>query len=498
MPKKLLLADDSITIQKVIGITLANEEFALTTVDNGTDAIATAKRLKPDLILADVVMPGKTGYEVCEYVKHDPELRNTPVMLLAGTFESFDEAEMARVGADGYITKPFESQTLIDTVHELISRAQSGQNARATLPAPAPTPASAAEELNLEDFSPFEEMAPADPAAPASGPPADEDAWDLSDFEPGAEAGASGLPAEGGDAGSDEMAFADAPAAMGADATTLEDEPLMMDEEQAEPAAGDVAGVGEEALFDFGEPDPTGLDMAGSAAAPEEDPFETGAAEEAAATFAGAAPAGDTDDVQELTDFEEVTEADDLPPESGEAAGAPFVPAGAAEGWEVAPVSDLRSGPRPVGRTPGQAPAGARSPAAGDVEVGTLAVPGSPGTRPLPGCPPDRGGRPGNSVARGGEAGAAGVPGEPKALRGGSGGREAARLPGVAAGGVHPAAERLATQAGAAGAGLSPDQVEAIVSRVAREVIEEVAWEVVPDLCEALIREEIRKITAGK
>ncbi|RME24714.1 MAG: response regulator, partial [Deltaproteobacteria bacterium] len=114
MPKSLLLADDSITIQRVVGITFANEDYTITTVDNGDDAIAKAKEIKPDIILADVVMPKKTGYEVCQAVKQDPELKHIPVLLLAGHFEAFDENRAKEVGADGHITKPFESQALID------------------------------------------------------------------------------------------------------------------------------------------------------------------------------------------------------------------------------------------------------------------------------------------------------------------------------------------------------------------------------------------------
>ena len=74
MPKTLLLADDSVTIQKVVGISFANEDVVLLTVDNGDDAVARAREARPDLVLADVVMPGKNGYEVCEAIKADPSL----------------------------------------------------------------------------------------------------------------------------------------------------------------------------------------------------------------------------------------------------------------------------------------------------------------------------------------------------------------------------------------------------------------------------------------
>src|SRR5512138_2371017 len=126
MPKNLLLADDSITIQKVVGITFANEDFKVTSVDNGEDAITKARELRPDVILADVVMPRKNGYEVCEAVKGDPSLRSIPVLLLAGTFEAFDEARARAAKADGHIAKPFESGALINRVKELVGLAAPG------------------------------------------------------------------------------------------------------------------------------------------------------------------------------------------------------------------------------------------------------------------------------------------------------------------------------------------------------------------------------------
>ncbi len=87
MPKSVLVADDSLTIRKVIGMLLATEDISLTVVDNGLDAINRCRELRPDLVLADCMMPGKSGYEVCEAIKNDPALGHTPVVLLAGTFE---------------------------------------------------------------------------------------------------------------------------------------------------------------------------------------------------------------------------------------------------------------------------------------------------------------------------------------------------------------------------------------------------------------------------
>jgi hypothetical protein len=90
--------------------------------------------MRPDIILSDIIMPEKNGYEVCEYVKSHPEYRNIPVILLTGTFEPFDPDRADKAGCDAVVTKPFESQSLIHKVEELIEQSQ---NAPAEAPEPA-------------------------------------------------------------------------------------------------------------------------------------------------------------------------------------------------------------------------------------------------------------------------------------------------------------------------------------------------------------------------
>jgi CheY-like chemotaxis protein len=120
--RKLLLADDSATIQKVIDLTFADEGVRVVAVSNGQDAIDQLLELEPDIVLADVFMPSPNGYEVCRYVKTHEKLKHIPVMLLVGSFEPFDEAEARRVGADDILTKPFQSiRRLIDRVGALVS-----------------------------------------------------------------------------------------------------------------------------------------------------------------------------------------------------------------------------------------------------------------------------------------------------------------------------------------------------------------------------------------
>ena len=123
--RKLLLADDSITIQKVVDLTFADEGVKVISVGNGREAIEKLNQVLPDVVLADVFMPEMTGYQVCEYIKQNEKLKHIPVVLLVGSFEPFDEAEARRVGADDTLTKPFQSiRKLIDKVGGLMSGRQ--------------------------------------------------------------------------------------------------------------------------------------------------------------------------------------------------------------------------------------------------------------------------------------------------------------------------------------------------------------------------------------
>jgi CheY-like chemotaxis protein len=133
MPKKILLADDSVTIQKVVELTLAGQDFEVVTVGDGDTALQRIRELRPDVVLCDIMMPGKDGYQVCDAVKSDPSLSHIPVLLLTGAFEPFDEERARRVRSDGFLAKPFEPQVLQSRVAEMVARAM----ATATASAPA-------------------------------------------------------------------------------------------------------------------------------------------------------------------------------------------------------------------------------------------------------------------------------------------------------------------------------------------------------------------------
>lgn len=155
MPKKILLADDSITIQKVVELTFSDGDYEVTAVNNGAKAVQKLAEMRPDIILSDIIMPEKNGYEVCEFVKSHPEFRSIPVVLLTGTFEPFDPDRAEKAGCDAVVTKPFESQSLIHKVEELIAQAKASRTV-AVEAAPAPP---------AEPPSPWMDEAPAAPQA---------------------------------------------------------------------------------------------------------------------------------------------------------------------------------------------------------------------------------------------------------------------------------------------------------------------------------------------
>ena len=135
---KILLADDSGHAQRMGAKILTAEGHEVATVSNGQAAIKTLKDSIPDLIVADVFMPGKTGYEVCQFIKSDPKLSSIPVVLIVGAMEPYDPMEGERVHADGVITKPLESSDLVATVQKLLAAVKK--------PAPPPPPKPAAPE----------------------------------------------------------------------------------------------------------------------------------------------------------------------------------------------------------------------------------------------------------------------------------------------------------------------------------------------------------------
>ena len=129
VPHTLLLADDSVTIQRVIELTFADEDVKVVAVSDGDQAIARLDSAPPDIVLADVGMPGKNGYEVAQYIKQSPRLSHIPVVLLTGAFEPVDQARATEAGCDGVLAKPFEPQLVIGRVKELLGQPKGSETA---------------------------------------------------------------------------------------------------------------------------------------------------------------------------------------------------------------------------------------------------------------------------------------------------------------------------------------------------------------------------------
>lgn len=133
----LLLADDSITIQRVIELTFAGEDIDVLTTGDGDEAVARIQQDRPDIVLADIAMPKRTGYEVAEFVKGHADLAHIPVLLLAGAFEPVDQDRAAQVRCDGVLVKPFEPYQVVTRVRELLAGAPgSPQHSVAGVPRP--------------------------------------------------------------------------------------------------------------------------------------------------------------------------------------------------------------------------------------------------------------------------------------------------------------------------------------------------------------------------
>ena len=169
MTAKLLLADDSPTIQRVIELTFSGEDIDVITVNDGDQAILRIPLERPDIVLADIGMPKRSGYEVAAFVKDHPELSHVPVLLLAGAFEPVDEARARQVQSAGVLVKPFEPQQVVARVRELVRAARTPQPKEGPRSAHAPwtvTPQPPMDRAAQEVPAVGRQMAPTEPALP--------------------------------------------------------------------------------------------------------------------------------------------------------------------------------------------------------------------------------------------------------------------------------------------------------------------------------------------
>ncbi|HSA77761.1 MAG TPA: response regulator [Nitrospirota bacterium] len=163
MPVKLLLADKSITIQKVVEMLFSGREYEVVCVSDGENALSEASRVAPDVVLADVDLPRIDGYNFAARIKQIPALAQTPVILMMSRDDVYNDAKGQESGIIDHIAKPFESQELIGKVKKALATVRITESAPAApQPASAPTPPK----------SPLVSTRPASPVVPPAAPKA--------------------------------------------------------------------------------------------------------------------------------------------------------------------------------------------------------------------------------------------------------------------------------------------------------------------------------------
>ena len=152
MRRTILLADDSPTIRKLVTQTFADSDFDVVSVSNGDAAIKTFEEKRPSVVLADIYMPGKNGYEVCRHIRNHSQMSSTPVVLLVGAFDAFDEETAKQSGATANITKPFEPGALIELVMSVMPPESAQPVATLSEGKPVPEAADDSDLLGLADL----------------------------------------------------------------------------------------------------------------------------------------------------------------------------------------------------------------------------------------------------------------------------------------------------------------------------------------------------------
>lgn len=162
MASTLLAVDDSVTMRKVLEITFAGPDFRVVTASSADAALQKLKSDKPDLVIADITLEPKNGYELCKAIKQASPA--TPVLMLSSKHNPFDPAKGSSVQADDHMDKPFDTQQMIDKVKKLLASRGEAKPAAAAPQATAAAPAAAAQPAR----QPAAAATPAAPAAAAS------------------------------------------------------------------------------------------------------------------------------------------------------------------------------------------------------------------------------------------------------------------------------------------------------------------------------------------
>lgn len=134
---RILLVDDSPHAQRMGERILSEEGYEVVTVSDGDSALIRLEDVDPDVVLADAIMPKRSGYEICQFIKMSPRHRRTRVLVTIGAMESLDDEMVSRIQPDGVLKKPFEASVLLATIKPLADAAAAERSAA---PATPPTP----------------------------------------------------------------------------------------------------------------------------------------------------------------------------------------------------------------------------------------------------------------------------------------------------------------------------------------------------------------------
>lgn len=126
-PKRILIADDEPDILEIISYNLTREGYAVYTAKDGDDALTKAKAIKPELIILDIMMPKKSGVEVCEMLRRLPDFKETLIIFLTALSDESSHVKGLESGADDYISKPISPKVLISKVNALFRRIRTEQ-----------------------------------------------------------------------------------------------------------------------------------------------------------------------------------------------------------------------------------------------------------------------------------------------------------------------------------------------------------------------------------
>jgi len=165
--KKILVADDSLTIQKVIRLALSSDGYEIQTVSDGKEAIEQASLFRPDICIIDVSLPQFDAYQVREQLMAKPDLKNVPVILMSSTFEKVDETRAQALGFAGHLIKPFDPSHLRSTLLSVANLAPQNDPIVETINSPIQLDPPNFENFSAQDLPPLQTDSPAgSPANP--------------------------------------------------------------------------------------------------------------------------------------------------------------------------------------------------------------------------------------------------------------------------------------------------------------------------------------------